>query len=575
MKKILIIIILSLLINGCSTNNPKLVTKPITASEIINSLSDDYFEYYNLDTENTYADKSIFDTENNSISLPFATREDYDNIVTTYNTILTELEQLDTQSLTNLELSTYKTLKDYLQRNIKLYNYYEYDVNYLGTNNSLISRLPFLLDSFELKSESLNQYCELLESSTTIFKQYYELELERQAIGAGLSKKSLQQTIALCNNIAYTELLKIKDNKINQFNQQSFISKLFHINFEDKLYDAFNTLQKSYIQLANDLQSIDTQNNLGLPNSQTGKSYYETLLAAKTGIDTDITAIKSYLETKLTTVGNNYDKLALIYPNQAASFDTNSIKFTTATTYKQIIEEQKNYSKQYVPTIADFKYDVLVSNLNSQNNNASAFYVISNRNDTPNYVEKIYVNENSSNQIYVTLVHEGYPGHMYQNKYFQLINYPEVMYQLSYSGYQEGWATYIENIGISFSVVDDPISLEFYKLNNDYGHCVYALADIYVNYDGYTYQQLYDRFHKYFPVNTEEVLTSIYASVLANPTNFPQYYLTGFYFQDLYDYYKSLLQSDFNPIEFHKVILDSGPTSFAIIEENLNNYYGY
>ena len=59
----------------------------------------------------------------------------------------------------------------------------------------------------------------------------------------------------------------------------------------------------------------------------------------------------------------------------------------------------------------------------------------------------IYINNGSTNtarNLYTTLAHEGYPGHMYQTLYFNRSNDYNIRKLLSFSSYSEGWATYVE-----------------------------------------------------------------------------------------------------------------------------------
>ena len=60
----------------------------------------------------------------------------------------------------------------------------------------------------------------------------------------------------------------------------------------------------------------------------------------------------------------------------------------------------------------------------------------------------IYINNgsvSSSEDLYTTLAHEGYPGHLYQNVYFLSNCTSPVRTVLSFGSYVEGWATYVEN----------------------------------------------------------------------------------------------------------------------------------
>ena len=78
-----------------------------------------------------------------------------------------------------------------------------------------------------------------------------------------------------------------------------------------------------------------------------------------------------------------------------------------------------------------------------------AFYMTPPMDDYLN--NSIYINEGSeTGATWNTYAHEGIPGHMYQFVYF-LSNDPEpIRTLLNFSGYQEGWATYVEMMSFDY-----------------------------------------------------------------------------------------------------------------------------
>ena len=63
-----------------------------------------------------------------------------------------------------------------------------------------------------------------------------------------------------------------------------------------------------------------------------------------------------------------------------------------------------------------------------------------------------------------------------------------------------------------------------------------------------------------------------YNLFLETPTNYLQYYLSGFLFQDLYDKAKDELGDKFSAVKFHDVILSTGPAPFKILEKQVDKY---
>ena len=70
---------------------------------------------------------------------------------------------------------------------------------------------------------------------------------------------------------------------------------------------------------------------------------------------------------------------------------------------------------------------------------------------TPNI---IYINpsdQRSNLELFTTLSHEGFPGHLYQTIFFGNTEPSDIRYLITSSGYIEGWATYIESYGYQYA----------------------------------------------------------------------------------------------------------------------------
>ena len=70
---------------------------------------------------------------------------------------------------------------------------------------------------------------------------------------------------------------------------------------------------------------------------------------------------------------------------------------------------------------------------------------------TPN---TIYINHGrsiSNLELFTTLSHEGFPGHLYQTVYFGRQNPSHIRYLIDSSGYVEGWATYVESYAYGYA----------------------------------------------------------------------------------------------------------------------------
>ena len=75
-----------------------------------------------------------------------------------------------------------------------------------------------------------------------------------------------------------------------------------------------------------------------------------------------------------------------------------------------------------------------------------------------------------------------------------------------------------------------------------------------------------------FNIDDEEVMLEQYNLFIETPTNYLQYYLSGFLFEDLYNNASKELGDKFSAVDFHEVILSTGPAPFKILEKQVNKY---
>src|SRR5699024_3995987 len=88
-----------------------------------------------------------------------------------------------------------------------------------------------------------------------------------------------------------------------------------------------------------------------------------------------------------------------------------------------------------------------------------AFYLTPAIDDYENNV--IYINPGSNYSgidLFTTLAHEGYPGHLYQSVYFNSTKPDLLRTLLDVGGYTEGWATYVEMYSFGLWEEDPPLA---------------------------------------------------------------------------------------------------------------------
>lgn len=175
----------------------------------------------------------------------------------------------------------------------------------------------------------------------------------------------------------------------------------------------------------------------------------------------------------------------------------------------------------------------------------------------------IYINNSSceSDDLYTTLAHEAYPGHLYQTRYYMSCSPQPVRLLLNFSGWIEGWATYAELDSLNLIGTDVASILKYNKLAT---LCIYSITDIGVHYMGWDIMDTI-RFLKENGINDTSASKEIYISVISEPVLYPKYTMGCIEFMKLKNAEMKKEGSSFNPLIFHKKILETGPIWFDVL----------
>ena len=241
-------------------------------------------------------------------------------------------------------------------------------------------------------------------------------------------------------------------------------------------------------------------------------------------------------------------------------------------TPEEMLEHLKTQIQTSFPAAPSAHYTVKNVNEKLQEFLSPAFYLTA---PMDQFTENcIYINPgNNYNEIelFTTLAHEGYPGHLYQTIYSYSKNLSPIRYLLYHGGYTEGWATYVEMLSYQYAGLDPLISRAL-MLNQDATLSLYATVDMSVHYDGWTLADTADFLGKYGITETS-VISKIYQAVIENPANYLKYYIGYLEFLELKEQAKTYYANDYSELTFHTAVLNMGSAPFYILEKYFVKYY--
>lgn len=577
LKKCIVSIIsvsLIFVLGGCSSSDAGQVQRDFDL--FLEELPTQLVDQNSMDVEYFFENPQDYGFEETLLNLPYTTLDDYKESNKTCQELLETLSAFSYNHLTAEQQLTYDILKDYLNRSQIDEKFYYLDNNYLGSFNGFQTQLPIILKGYTFERENdLQSYFHILEQSPDVFAKYVENEKERQKQGVGMSQDILNGVIQQCQKFAEDKDLFLIAEMNEKIEDVDFYTETQKQEAKQKNESLVrNSFLKAYEETANALSQIKaSQTTTGLAALPNGKEYYEYLFQRHTGIDQSIEETKDYLKNKQESVISKMRTISEEHPHLYEKFNNHHFDYGNISTFEECLDYLIEKARNDYPSIDQMSYEIEVVPDSMKDNFSPAAYLVGKIDGTENNPEQIWVNNSTySDSLFGTIAHEGFPGHMYQNRYFAQLNLPTIRYLVDYSGYSEGWATYVENNSYQYADVSDEekILLELQSLNTVVAQCTYALTDIGIHYEGWTYDEFSQNMRLY-DLN-EAVLKNQYNIFVETPANYLKYYVNGMKYQDLYDLAKEKLGDQFRSREFHKVLLNTGPSSMSVLEKQVNDY---
>ncbi|MCH5274970.1 MAG: DUF885 domain-containing protein [Lachnospiraceae bacterium] len=509
------------------------------------------------------------------------------------------LEKIDVNHLSEDQQYTYALLSRFLAQSQAGSAFPYYDEP-LSPSSGMQSELPILLAEYTFRSKTdVEDYLALLDQTDEYFASLLLYEQEKKDAGLLQADTSLQQVCEQC----YSILSKTELANGTHFLQTTFAERLAVLLDEDIITEAeaskyvlandrllSTVMQPAYEDLADGLFLLmgdGTSQPTGLASLPQGKEYYTWLVGRNTGSSLSIEEIKALLYPHFK---QTYSELHDLLQEENAielwllgqdSFPLLSPEEILADLRTRMDKDFPSLPNASLFSSAEPGLAVKTVSPSLQDYCAPAFYLTPPLDDTEDNV--IYINEKSTPQgleLYTTLAHEGYPGHLYQSVYsqrsMQQINGAPVRQLLWYGGYLEGWALYVEFLSYDYAAAyateqgdtDAAFAYTIEKHNRDMQLCLYALLDVSIHYDGAPFEQVQEIL-KVFGITDTETTRRIYDYIAEEPSNYLKYYLGYLELLRLKDTARTKWGEDYSDLRFHTFLLDCGPSDFATLQEAL------
>jgi len=474
------------------------------------------------------------------------------------------LHKFSPNALSEENKLTYDILSHYFETLRQDVSYHLYQEP-LSPITGIHAQLPVLLAEYQLNNQKdAETYLSLLKTLPNYFASLARFEQQKSSVGLFMSDAVADEVIAQCNAFV---AMGDENYLLSTFEER--VGNIEKLPTEDqkKLIQENRDTIKSFVlpayeSLAGSIASLKGTgtNTQGLCKFPEGKEYYSHLVASETGSNRTISELKELINAQI--LSDLQDSKNVLSENPNILEETDSITESPETILQSL---QSKISKAF-PSSAEVNVNVKYVPTALEEYLSPAFYLIP---AIDNFSENtIYINQGHSLtdiNLFTTLAHEGYPGHLYQTTYFASTDPDPVRSLLGYSGYVEGWATYAEMCSYYLSPLSKPHASLLQK-NNSIILGLYAVADIGIHYDGWSLEDTVEHFATY-GIDDETTIADIYNYILGDPANYLKYYVGYVEILELKKDYMNQKGEDFSQKEFHKELLEVGPAPFEVVRK--------
>ena len=548
------------------------ILTPIHAKESFSDFEDELFQEMMSEDYTTLhfslRDYQKYGIEKPDVNIGDASWDDYEDNVEDCDEYLKKLQSFDYDSLSETEQKDYRTIAFYLERNKELNSYPYFDWAFNSAEGVIDNLLTTFTEFVFYEKEDIDDYLATLASVPAYLDQCLENTKKQAAKGYFLTDAMLKATEDAIEKFVDkkddNELIKIFDENIDAFDGLSAEEKEAYKKKNREI--VLNAYIPSYEKVAEELQKLkgSRKADYNVSSLDGGSEYYAALARYKTSIDADVETI---LDICTQYIEKSVDELYDIMQNHSEVTEE-TLDFDSA-------EDVLSYLEGHLdafPALDKVYYNVQYLDPSVANDSIVAYYLSPPVDDMRDNVIKIN-GDNVSDvlDLYTTLAHEGFPGHLYQTNYYIQQQPSLLRTQLTMMGYQEGWGMFAEGQALHVSGLSEYAS-EYQKINIELNYVLSAAVDLGVNGLGWSTKDV-SKYLDRLNLNSS-IAKDLYDFATLQPGTILPYGVGVAMFELLEKKAKNALGNDFDQKAFNEVLLNDGNRPFEVVEDDVNAYCG-
>ena len=395
-----------------------------------------------------------FGVDESQITVSLGTRFDPDSFQQTrddLDALEKEFSKFDREKLTAEQQVTYDIYKALLDlAKTSSSESFDYYASYFDSMTGIHTSLPTLFSDLTLRDEQDVKDVIVLMQDVRPYVQSL-LEYVKAQEEHGTLMVDTESVISQCEQ--YTQsgedspILTSMYEHIDQLNLDPTAAQ----GYKDQLKEAFTTsFLPAYQDIIDTMKGLDPQKNntMGLAHLEHGKEYYEYLFQEATGTSHSIEEVETMLRNAMDDALGTMIGVYMVDPDSYNAFYNGDYQ-TSFTSYQEMMDFLTEAIQGDYPAIGDVEYTLQSLDAELANSGIAAYFNIPAIDGTTPM--SIFVNDTSGREglqaldTFSTVAHEGIPGHLYMTVY-QNQHLPNAWRKAipNFSGYTEGYATYVE-----------------------------------------------------------------------------------------------------------------------------------
>lgn len=438
----------------------------------------------------------------------------------------------------------------------------------LSQNNNFISGIQSMFTEYSIQTEEdAEDFIELLK----LFPDYLEAEQENikedMDDGARLTKAMYDMSLDMAEdwmsdtpeeNIIYVAFeSNLQEADLDDESEQKYLSDIAEV-IEDELLPAI----EDYRDFIEGLGGTDESE--GLCSFENGKEYYDWLLESYIGAGMTPDELFNYVSAKYDEAWERIMEIGEENPIALATFAYAESVYSDDP--EEIMQALAEHAKEEFPDVGELDWIISYLDERQEVESVAAYYLSPQLDNIGRRVIRVNgSNVSDSVSLFTTLAHEGIPGHLFQDEFsMRKDNYQEMNSALTYLGYQEGWAMYVEKLAYGWCL-ESEVNAELNNLNNMLSFMMISMADIGINYKGWSREE-FESWMAEQGITDEESLDYIYEMSVSDPGLYPAY---GIGYLLMEDTVEALVEDSYTEKEAYEKILDVGCSPFTVLWNRL------